>query len=253
VAPLLLHLGFVRRVLGVCACLLVYVFAARGRAQEATGQPPVALPEVAAGEAPGSEVAPEPARDQPAGQDKPGRVFGVLPNYTTVDAAARAPRITSKQSFRFAIENSLDPYVFPFLGGVALIGAGQGANDYSRRYATAFADKTLSNFMTTAVLPSMLRQDPRYFQRGSGGFWQRAAYAATRTVATRSRSGRAEVNFSEIGGNGAAAAIGTLYYPASNRSAADALARWGMQILWDAASNELKEFWPDIRGKLRHE
>jgi hypothetical protein len=28
------------------------------------------------------------------------------------------------------------------------------------------------------------------------------------------------------------------------------LTRWGTQILWDAAANELKEFWPDLRRRL---
>ncbi len=31
------------------------------------------------------------------------------------------------------------------------------------------------------------------------------------------------------------------------------LTRWGMQVLWDTLSNEMKEFWPDVREKLhRH-
>jgi hypothetical protein len=28
--------------------------------------------------------------------------------------------------------------------------------------------------------------------------------------------------------------------------------RWGMQVMWDTLSNEMKEFWPDIHNYLRH-
>jgi hypothetical protein len=50
-----------------------------------------------------------------------------------------------------------------------------------------------------------------------------------------------------------AAAISNLYYPPEARSPADTLTRWGTQIMWDTLSNELKEFWPDIRRKIhRH-
>jgi len=31
------------------------------------------------------------------------------------------------------------------------------------------------------------------------------------------------------------------------------LSRWGMQVMWDTLSNELKEFWPDVRRKLHRE
>ena len=33
----------------------------------------------------------------------------------------------------------------------------------------ALADNSSGNFLTTAVLPSALKQDPRYFEMGQGG------------------------------------------------------------------------------------
>jgi hypothetical protein len=52
-------------------------------------------------------------------------------------------------------------------------------------------------------------------------------------------------------GNLAAGAIANAYYQPSGRSAAATLSRWGSQVMWDAACNELKEFWPDIRAWLQ--
>ena len=67
---------------------------------------------------------------------------------------------------------------------------------------------------------------------------------------TRGSSGRAQFNISEIGGNAFASALSGAYYPTADRSVANALTRWGTQLMWDALSNELKEFWPDIRRKI---
>jgi hypothetical protein len=83
--------------------------------------------------------------------------------------------------------------------------------------------------------------------------WHRAGYAASRTFITRSRSGQTQFNLSGIGGNAAAAGVSNLYYPSEDRSLTQTLTRWGMQVMWDALSNELKEFWPDVRRKIHHD
>ena len=180
-----------------------------------------------------------------------GRLFGVLPNASTVEAGNRVAPITTRQSFAFATQDSFDKFVFPFVGVVAYLGVGQSSESYWQRYATSFADNTIGNYMVVAIVPSLLHQDPRYFQLGSGSFLRRFAYAASRSVITRSREGHLQFNASEIGGNAASGLISTLYYPAADRSAASTWARVGSQIMWDTISFECKEFWPDIRGKLR--
>jgi len=183
-------------------------------------------------------------------RDKPDRVFGVLPNYSTVEGNRQVPPITAGQAFHMAALNSFDPYVFPFVGVVAALGVGEGTTSYTRRYATALADNSIGNFMTSAVLPSLLHQDPRYFELGAGGLWHRAGYAASRSLVTRSRSGKAQFNVSEIGGNGIAAMISNAYYQPADRNALGVVTRWGSQVMWDTLSNELKEFWPDVRRRL---
>lgn len=192
----------------------------------------------------------QPSTDKDQGK-APDRIFGVLPNYTTVDRATPFAPIGTKQMFHLAALSTFDPYVYPFVGFVAALGAGEGSANFGRRYATAFADNAIGNFMTTAIMPSLVRTDPRYFELGSGSGLHRAGYALSRIVLTRSREGAPRFNFAEIGGNGAAAALSNLYYLPQNQSLSNTLTRWGSQILWDAASNELKEFWPDIRRRIR--
>ncbi len=62
---------------------------------------------------------------------------------------------------------------------------GQGAKGYAERYGVRFADGTIENFMTKAIFPSVLHQDPRYFQSGQGGFMHRTMYAVSRIFVTR--------------------------------------------------------------------
>jgi hypothetical protein len=178
------------------------------------------------------------------------RMFGVLPNYSTVERDAQAHVLSTHDMLRITAKNSFDPYVFPFVGVSVAIGQG-GTSSFGDRYATAFADNAIGNFMTSAIFPGMLHQDPRYYQRGVGGTARRAGYALSRTVVTRSSDGGRQLNYSELAGNFTAGAISNVYYPSANRSVSGTLTRWGLQVMWDAVSNELKEFWPDIRNRLR--
>ena len=188
--------------------------------------------------------------EPPADLGKTGdRIFGVLPNYSTVEGATRVEPLPVKTMFRIAALNSFDPYIFPFVAVVAGMSRPSGTS-YGRGYGTALADNSIGNFMTSAVFPAVLRQDPRYFARGHGGAWHRAAYALTRSVVTHSRSGEAQFNVSEIGGNALAAGLSNLYYAPDARTLSGTAGRFGMQVMWDTMSNELKEFWPDIREMI---
>lgn len=259
----------VRRLAGLLTCatasvataaLLLLTCVVPACAQQA---PTACTPEArSAGEATCSD---DPARADPAGAthappdeavsietaDKNNRLFGVLPNSSTIEAGMRVGPITTGQAFGFAAESSFDKFVFPFVGVVAYFGIGQPQEEYWKRYVTAFADNTVGNYMVTAVFPMVFHQDPRYFQLGTGSIWRRIGYSASRVVITRSRDGRRQFNISEIGGNALGAVLGDAYYPAAERSAANTLARAGSQIMWDTLSFEAKEFWPDIRRTLQ--
>ncbi len=197
----------------------------------------------------------DPGADQ-SGSDSHGtagvHMFGVLPNYTTVEGAKVYAPVAAGQKFRMAALNTFDPYVYPFVAFVASMSRnyGPGGSGYLKQYAASMTDNSVGNYLTTAVLPAALHQDPRYFERGTGGFLHRAAYAASRSIVTHNDSGRAQFNLSEIGGNAIAAGVSNFYYPSADRTVTGTLTRWGMQVMWDTLSNELKEFWPDVRRKL---
>jgi hypothetical protein len=202
-------------------------------------------------------AAPKTPANQVPNKPKNDRLFGVLPNYLTVENASSLPPQTVRQKFKMEALSTFDPMEYPYIGVVAAIGQasnsepafGQGFSGYAKRYGAAFGDTMIGNFMTGAVFPSLLRQDPRYYQLGKGGAFHRIAYAACRVIITRSDAGRKEFNFSEFLGNGVAAGISNAYHPAP-RTFTNSVSVWGTQIGWDAVSFEMKEFWPDIRRAL---
>ena len=81
---------------------------------------------------------------------------------------------------------------------------------------------------------------------------KRAGYALSRTVITRSDSGKEVFNASEVVGAGASAGLSSLYYPSRERSFGNTGQQWGLDVGIDAVSFLAKEFWPDINHWLFH-
>jgi hypothetical protein len=188
------------------------------------------------------------------------RLFYALPNFLTLENAQDVPPLTTKEKFKVVAKGSFDPVQvvwYGFLSGISQAedsepGFGQGAEGYGKRYGSAFADGTIENFLTGAILPSIFRQDPRFFQSGRGSFWDRTGYAISRIFLTRGDSGRSEFNVSEVLGSAMAASISTYsYHPKADRTISNTASVWGSQVGYDTITLVVKEFWPDIRRKIR--
>jgi len=169
----------------------------------------------------------EVAEDQIKVQEKQ-RVLGVVPNfYVTYDQ--NAVPLTSKQKFELAWKTTLDPVSFGLTGVIAGIqqaqndfsGYGQGAQGYGKRYGASYADFVAGTYIGGAILPSLLKQDPRYFYKGSGSKRSRFLYAIANSVICKGDDGHWQANYSSILGSFAAGGISNLYYPAKNRDGAE--------------------------------
>ncbi|HEY7391745.1 MAG TPA: hypothetical protein VH640_24730 [Bryobacteraceae bacterium] len=205
-----------------------------------------------------SGVAPLPPPPQPAPKP-PKRILGIIPNYRTTPATAQYMPISSREKWKLAAQDAFDPGSFILAAGFAGQGAlsrnepsfGHGVPGYARYFAAAYGDVAIGDFMTGAIYPSLLHQDPRYFRLGTGSTGTRLRHAVTQIFWTRTDSGGHQFNYSEIAGNATAAAIGTAYYP-SNRTAGAVASKWGVQVGVDILGNILKEFWPDVDRKITH-
>jgi hypothetical protein len=193
-----------------------------------------------------------------AASESTDRLFLILPTFLTVKDVGTVPPMTGGQKFDVATEGSFNYVEFPwyaFAAGVSQENNGEptlgpGWKGYGKRYVINFADGTSENFLVGAIVPSLLGQDPRYYQMGSGGLLRRAGYAVSRIVVTHTDSGHTQINFSEILGSGAAAALADLYHPQADRTLPNTLKVWRTLVAYDTLTLLLREFWPDIRKAL---
>jgi hypothetical protein len=153
------------------------------------------------------------------------RVLGVFPNYY-VSYEPHAEPLNTRQKYQLAWRTSIDPVTWLMTGIVAggeqasntFAGYGQGAQGYGKRFGANYADGFTDNMIGGAILPSLFKQDPRYFYKGTGSIPSRAMYAIANSVICKGDNGHWQPNYSGILGGIAAGGISDLYYPSSNRS-----------------------------------
>jgi hypothetical protein len=192
-----------------------------------------------------TEVAQEQVKDE-----EKQRVFGFIPNfYVTFDPHPVA--LTPKQKFELAWKTTVDPVTFGIVGAIAGVqqaqnafsGYGQGAQGYAKRYGSTYANLVAGTFIGSAILPSLFKQDPRYFYKGSGSKRSRILYAIANSVICKGDNGHWQTNYSNIVGSLAAGALSNLYYPTQNRNGpALTFENTAIGIGATAAANLVEEF-----------
>lgn len=123
---------------------------------------------------------------------------------------------------------------------------GQGMQGYGKRLGAAYSDAFMGNFFGNAVLPSLLHEDPRFFQKTTGSFMSRFLWAAASTGWARRDNGTWGPNYANVGGNLIGAAIARVYYPADERTASDVIFDGLTVSAEGVVGAEVIEFWPSI-------
>jgi len=152
------------------------------------------------------------------------RVFGVIPNFYVSYVANAAP-LTPRQKFQLAWKTSIDPVSFGVNAIVAGVeqaqndfgGYGQGAKGYAERYGAAYGNFVIGTYIGSAILPSILKQDPRYFYKGTGSKRSRVLNALAQSVICKGDGGHWQANYSGLIGGLAASGISNVYYAPKDR------------------------------------
>jgi hypothetical protein len=190
------------------------------------------------------------------------RILGIFPNFRAVSSEVHLPPQSVKDKFVTASEDSFDysAIVLPAL----VAGESDAAKDtpefhhgaaaYGRYFWHTFVDQTSENYLVEFIVPTVTREDTRYYTLGPGGGsgWKRVGYALSRAVVTRNDAGKDTFNASEIIGSGAAAGISNFYYPRSERTFSNTADKWSVNVGVDAAGFMIREFWPDLNHFLFH-
>jgi hypothetical protein len=215
----------------------------------------------------------KPSSDDVLRQEEKQRAFGVMPMFQTVSLAnsKNIPALRPKQKFQLMLKSSTDPFVFAqgaVLSGIGQArdtndgttvtvhpdgtktytrwGFGQGAQGYFKRFGASYADTADGNFWGNAVLPVLLKEDPRYYRMGSGSFPRRFVYSARTALWCRRDNGTWGPNYANVAGNFIAGGISNLYYPSQEggfeKTTIGALTVTAEGVI----GSELIEFLPDI-------
>lgn len=183
-------------------------------------------------------------------QEEKQLVLGFIPNYYVTYYPHTAP-LSSRQKFQLAWKSVFNVYNFGLTAALAggqqatgmYSGYGQGAQGYAKRFGAAYADVAVGAFIGGALLPSLLKQDPRYYYKGTGSVGARLLYAITRSVVCKGDNGHWQACYSNILGDFASAGISNLYYPAQNREGFGlTIENTVIGIGFDAVSNVFQEF-----------
>ncbi|MFY9691277.1 MAG: carboxypeptidase-like regulatory domain-containing protein [Candidatus Acidiferrales bacterium] len=169
-------------------------------------------------------VTPGGEAEQELKQQEKQRVFGVIPNFYVTFVAKPAP-LSTKQKIQLAWRSSIDPLTFAGAGFVAGIQQGlnkfpqygQGAAGYGKRFGASYADIFAGTMIGSALVPSLLKQDPRYFYKGTGSKGSRILYALGNSVLSKSDSGHWQPNYSDFLGGVIVGSLSNAYYPSRNR------------------------------------
>jgi hypothetical protein len=154
------------------------------------------------------------------------RFLWVVPNFYVSYVPNPAP-LTAGQKMRLAFRATIDPYHFINTGINAgwdqarnnYPGYGQGAAGYAKRYGADYGDVLSSTIVGAGLMPALLRQDPRYFYKGTGSIPSRIGYALLAIVRTKGDNGKWQPNYSGLLGNLAAGVIANSYLPTGDRKA----------------------------------
>ena len=186
------------------------------------------------------------------------RILGIIPNFRTVSTDEHLPPQTVKEKFVTASQDCFD-YSSIFIPA-ALAGYSLGTNadpefgsggvGYGRYLWHAVVDQTSENYLVEFIYPAATHEDSRFYTQGRGPALERAGYALTRVIYTRSDKGNRVFNISEVIGSGTSAGLSSLYYPSRERSFGNTGKQWALDLGIDAISFTFKEFWPDLNQKF---
>ena len=186
-------------------------------------------------------------------QEEHQRVWAVVATFNTT-ANQQAIPLSTGQKYQLFFKSATDPW--PFLLASVLAGIsqaenglpeyGQGVQGYAKRFGASYGDYFIGNFLGNAVFASVMREDPRYYQRGHGTYLRRVLWAASGTVWCKRDSGTWGPNYANVIGNLTGAAIANVYYPQSERTVGATIGRGFSVTAQGIIGSEVIEFWPDI-------
>jgi hypothetical protein len=166
--------------------------------------------------------------------------------------------MTWQQKGYFALHELTDPANIGTILGISAItiGAdshsayGPGMKGFGKIVGVTLLQDATGQFFGNFAIPVIANQDPRYFRMPHAPVTKRILYSISRTVVSRSDSGKSMPNYATLLTYPIGAELSNLYVPGISTNAASTVARVLTGYGLDPVNNLLNEFLPDVASRV---
>jgi hypothetical protein len=166
--------------------------------------------------------------------------------------------MTWQQKGYLALHNLADPFNFATILGVSAItvGAdshsayGPGLKGFGKSVGVSLLQDATGQFFGAFAIPVIVHQDPRYFRMPHAPFAKRVVYSISRTVVSRSDSGKSMPNYATLLNYPIGAELSNLYVPGIHPDAPSTVARIFTGYALDPVNGLINEFLPDVASHV---
>lgn len=167
--------------------------------------------------------------------------------------------LTVEQKFKVHAYRMAAPRVL--LGALLVAGINQWENSpgawgrdidgFGKRYGSALGIKSIRETLAFGT-NAATHGDPRFFRSQKTSVSGRLKDALTQVLVIHTDSGGRSFAYGSVLGAYGAAQISALWMPPRQSSVGQGMLNGTLLLAGDAWRNSLREFWPDIRRKIRH-
>ncbi len=166
--------------------------------------------------------------------------------------------MTWQQKGYLALHDLTDPANFGTILGISAItiGAdshsayGPGMKGFGKIVGVTLLQDATAQFFGAFAIPSIVHQDPRYFRKPGSPITKRILYSISRTVVSRSDSGKSMPNYATLLTYPITAEIDNLYVPGIHPDGASTATRILTGYGLDPINSLLNEFLPDVASRV---
>jgi hypothetical protein len=166
--------------------------------------------------------------------------------------------MTWQQKGYLALHDLADPVNFGTILGISAITVGTdshsaygpGLEGFGKSVGVSYLQDATGQFFGAFAIPVIAHQDPRYFRMPHAPFTRRLVYSISRTVVSRSDSGKSMPNYATLLNYPIGAELANLYVPGIHPDGASTVARIFTGYALDPVNNLINEFLPDVASHV---
>jgi len=163
-------------------------------------------------------------------------------------------RLSSMDKLRIASSNVVDPFNLLTIGVSSAItigsdshtGYGPGMKGWAKNSGTLLTEDMTGAFFGTFLVPSIMRQDPRYYRMPHASIPRRIANAIVQPVWSRSDSGNHMLNYGSLIGTPMTITLANVYVPGQEQGVGPVAESSAIAIASAPIDNFITEFLPDV-------